>query len=406
MAAAEKAAAEVAKRELMKESAQAAIKSGAYGAQQEALNAIRGVAIEAGAKAAQKVALKYQAAGALAGSATQNIPDVYQNIYEATGKQDLGAALAFGSFNAALDAITPVSLLRKASKAGIGPQELAAAWYKRAGKGAVEGLVTEGGTEALQEVSSAAAEKFVDNNQQFFSEKNFERFVNAGLKGGLGGAGITSATNVAFGKGPEPVAKEQRLADFMAPPAPESLEPEQVAATEQQVTPSIEGFEVAPEGTQVDETAPVTVEGATDVGQPNAPAGGEGAVLAGATDTGAPTEGLGEPTAAGVVPTGENVPSVDEGKRQQSDSIEKDINQAADLIAAGADSATLSKYFSPEVIIEAVKRVTQGAPEETVQETIPVEEGADLGTETTEAVQAEAQGQEAAPATRSSSRHR
>jgi hypothetical protein len=139
----------------------------------------------------------------VAGSAAQNIPDVYQNIYEATGQEDLGAALAFGGFNAALDAILPINLLRKFTKTGISPEEVAAAWYKRAGKGAAKGFVTEGGTEALQEVSSAAAEKFVDENQEFFSEKNFERFINSGLKGGFGGAGITAATDVAFGKGPE-----------------------------------------------------------------------------------------------------------------------------------------------------------------------------------------------------------
>ena len=185
----------------------------------ETLDSIRDAAISAGAKEAQKIALRSQAAGAVVGSAAQNIPDVYQNIYEATGQQDLGAALAFGGFNAALDAILPINLLRKFTKTGISPEEVAAAWYKRAGKGAAKGFVTEGGTEALQEVSSAAAEKFVDENQEFFSEKNFERFINSGLKGGFGGAGITAATDVAFGKGPEgkkKPAKGQTILDTLA----------------------------------------------------------------------------------------------------------------------------------------------------------------------------------------------
>jgi len=194
-AAAMQTAERVAAQEIARASAQRVLTK-------EALDGIRDTAISAGAKEAQKIALKYQAVGAVAGSAAQNIPDVYQNIYEATGQEDLGAALAFGGFNAALDAILPINLLRKFTKTGISPEEVAAAWYKRAGKGAVTGFVTEGGTEALQEVSSAAAEKFVDQNQEFFSEKNFERFINSGLKGGFGGAGITSATDVAFGKGP------------------------------------------------------------------------------------------------------------------------------------------------------------------------------------------------------------
>ena len=194
--AAEKAAQDFAAKEVARAAAKNILT-------QESIEGIKKAALDVGMKEAQRTALKYQASGALAGSAAQNIPDVYQNIYEATGKEDLGAALAFGSFNAALDAITPVALLRKMSKAGLKPEEVAAAWYKRAGKGAAQGFVTEGGTEALQEVSSAAAEKFVDKNQQFFSEKNFERFINAGLKGGFGGAGITAATDVLFGKGPE-----------------------------------------------------------------------------------------------------------------------------------------------------------------------------------------------------------
>jgi len=214
-AAAMQAAEQVASRGVIK-----AMEAGPI--QAATLEAIKKQALDAGIKEAQKIGLKYQTAGALAGSAAQNVPDVYQNIYEATGKQDLGAALAFGAFNSALDAITPISLLRKMSKAGVSPEEVAAAWYKRAGKGAVQGFISEGGTEALQEVSSAAAEKFVDNNQQFFSEKNFERFINAGLKGGFGGAGITAATDVAFGKGPTaPPSTETQTQQEVPPPGGE-----------------------------------------------------------------------------------------------------------------------------------------------------------------------------------------
>jgi hypothetical protein len=181
---------------------------------------LKQAATQAGIQAARQTALKYEAGGALAGSAAQNIPDVYQNIYEATGQQDLGTAIAFGSFNAVLDAALPISLLRKAKLSGIGPEELGAAWYKRAGTGVAKGFVTEGGTEALQEVSSAAAENFVDQNLGFFTPQNFERFINAGLKGGLGGAGITGVADVVLGKGPEAEAQKVQtkgLADVEVP---------------------------------------------------------------------------------------------------------------------------------------------------------------------------------------------
>lgn len=241
----------------------------------ETLDSIKDAAISAGAKEAQKIALKYQAVGAVAGSAAQNIPDVYQNIYEATGQQDLGAALAFGSFNAALDAITPIALLRKATKTGIGPEELAAAWYKRAGKGAAKGFVTEGGTEAIQEASSAAAEKFVDENQEFFSEKNFERFINSGLKGGFGGAGITAATDVAFGKGPEGRKKP------------------------------------APGKTILD-----TLAGDEDVARIDEPAGGESTEVAGEPGVKRPAGGLGGAQSGRVVPTEQVAGRLDDREEQ------------------------------------------------------------------------------------------
>ena len=161
--------------------------------------AAKEIAMKAGLDAAKRQALKYEAAGALAGSAAQNVPDVYQGLYE-KGYDNIPAALLFGGFNAALDAVTPINLLRKAKLSGIPENEIIGAWYKRAGKGALEGMVSEGATESIQEMSSAAAEKFVDSNNNFFTPQNFERFINAGLKGGLGGAGISAATNVAFGR--------------------------------------------------------------------------------------------------------------------------------------------------------------------------------------------------------------
>ena len=263
---------------------------------------LKQAATQAGIQAARQTALKYEAGGALAGSAAQNIPDVYQNIYEATGQQDLGTAIAFGSFNAVLDAVTPVALLRKAKLSGIGPEELGAAWYKRAGKGVAQGFFTEGGTEALQEASSAAAESFVDQNRGFFTPQNFERFINAGLKGGLGGAGITGATDIVFGKGPEAgtegVIKTKGLADVEVPTDSPIVGTtkvnvggkESVKVTRQdgsveidgvQVTPptdvdvapqvaptlaprNVSGFEISPEGTPV-AAAPTSAAPATEV---------------------------------------------------------------------------------------------------------------------------------------------
>ena len=194
----------IAAKEAAEKAVIAAAAKGVAGAELESL------AMKAGVDAARKTALKYEAAGALAGSAAQNIPDVYQSIAQSTGKEELGVTLVSGGFNAVLDAITPLNLMRIARKRGLSPDELIGGWVKRLGKGFAQGLLTEGGTEAAQEMSTAAAEKFVDQNKNFFTEDNFVRFLDSGLKGGLGGGVLTGATNVAFNRAtpPPPFAKE------------------------------------------------------------------------------------------------------------------------------------------------------------------------------------------------------
>jgi len=196
MTAAVQAAEGVATREVAR-----AMSSGAL--TDATIQGIRKAALDEGLKAAQRTALKYQAVGAVTGSAAQNVPEVYQNIFEETGKEDIGAALLAGGFNSVLDAILPVQLLRKAGAAGIPQQEIIGAWYKRGAAGLGKGFLTEGATEAVQEMSSAAAEAFVAGNPNFFNEKNFVRFIDAGLKGGIGGGVITGASDIAFGRAPE-----------------------------------------------------------------------------------------------------------------------------------------------------------------------------------------------------------
>ena len=320
--AAKKAATEAAKRELMKDSVQAAVKSGAYGGQQETLNALKTVALEAGVKAgreaASKVALKYQAAGAIAGSALQNVPEVYQNVAQETGQEDLGAALLFGGFNSVLDAITPLSLLRKAKGIGLTEKELIGAWYKRAGKGVLTGFATEGATESIQEMSSAAAEKFVDNNKEFFTPQNFERFINAGPKGGIGGGVASGAANVAFGK------KERAVP---------SVTPEQPPTTQEGTEPPVPPTPTANKSTEEavaqamaagkpkEETADVTKPTFTQAG-------------------GASAEVLSEP--GGAVPT--------EGATTSGPAGVADIASATSLIEGGegAEQRPLNKATKPE----------------------------------------------------------
>jgi hypothetical protein len=387
---------------------------------------LKKAATQAGIQAARQTALKYEAGGALAGSAAQNIPDVYQNIYEATGKEDLGTAIAFGSFNAVLDAITPVALLRKAKLSGIGPEELGAAWYKRAGKGVAKGFVTEGGTEALQEASSATAESFVDENREFFTPQNFERFINAGLKGGLGGAGITGVADVALGKGPEAEAQKVQtkgLADVEVPTGADlGPEPELAPTTTQR---TVSGFEISPEGeavvpaptgapaTEVDlliqdfnkraeeikvleakkqngtitqaeqgalsgkrnkqrrvktqiETLQATQKGTPNVEPTDTVPSGAGVPVVEQPSPVVPTEGLGEPDGSGVVPPRPDVVQPVAGEGEQQAPVDKSLP-----IDADEEDFSLIHPITGEKIESEAPVEEQKATQEPLAEAIP-----------------------------------
>lgn len=232
MAAANTAAKEAAERTLM------GAAMGMGPPTQAALQKAKTEAIQAGVQAAEKVALRYQAIGGFAGSAAMNVPEVYQNVLQETGKESIPAALIAGGFNAALDAILPISLLARARKAGIPEKELMAAWYKRGAAGLGKGFLVEGATEAVQEASSIAAENFVAENSDVFNSKNLERVINAGIRGGIGGGVISGAADIALGKAPPPeISDRQRaeqlqrdiLGDIQKARAEQTLEEQKVA---------------------------------------------------------------------------------------------------------------------------------------------------------------------------------
>ena len=211
VAAAGQAASQAAKNRVLASAPAAAIESGA--AEQLAAKA----AISAASKAMTSKALQYEAAGAVLGSSALTIPDAYSTIYSETGKTELLPAIGGGLFNAGLDAITPISLLRAARGKGLTNQDIIGAWYMRGIKGAAKGAVTEGLTEGFQEVTNAAAVNFVDENKEIFTPENFVRFIDSGIRGALGGAAVTGAAGAAFGKR-EAAPKTEESTQFVPPP--------------------------------------------------------------------------------------------------------------------------------------------------------------------------------------------
>jgi hypothetical protein len=217
---ASQAAGEAAKRRALEEAKEAAMR-GAPGAAEEFVSGVAGQrAAAAGVTAAEKALFRNQLAAdvgsAYVGSAALNIPAAFQTIYSETGQESLLPAIGAGSFNALLDAATPVSILRAARGKGLTNQEIIGAWYLRGAKGLGAGALTEGLTESAQEITNAAAVNFVDENKEIFTPENLVKFIDSGLRGAIGGGGVQSATNILFGKeeGPKP-PEPQRL-----PPGP------------------------------------------------------------------------------------------------------------------------------------------------------------------------------------------
>ena len=139
-----------------------------------------------------------QLAGAAFGSYALNAPEVFENVYRETGETAPGTALLFGAAAASLDSILPLALAKNISgpmKAGIATKLLEKSGMSqgvlRSGTaGLFSGLGLEGITEGAQEGISIAAERFIDDNPDVFGSKEFDRIMEASVRGAVAGGGF------------------------------------------------------------------------------------------------------------------------------------------------------------------------------------------------------------------------
>lgn len=137
-------------------------------------------------------------AGAFLGSYALNAPEIFQNIYEETGQMEVGASMLFSVGAAALDSILPAQLAKNISgplkvgivekvleKSGMEPSLL-----RSVSAGLMKGVAGEGLTEGAQEAISITAEKFVAENPQVFGSKEWDRIMEAGVRGAIAGGGF------------------------------------------------------------------------------------------------------------------------------------------------------------------------------------------------------------------------
>ena len=183
----------------------------------------------------------------------------------------------------------------------------------------------------------------------------------------------------------------------------------------------VTAVELATEEAKEDAIAQVPTTGEADVGQPIPEAGGVSPELAGQPDQNPAAGGPAQPTANGVVPVGENVAPAVAGEAEQPGALKTHEAKVAearntakinfetaldqvnssdyngDLNAALEDYRqntldTLDEQGSKDYILDAERAFDRLVDE------YKTKQGAQVGAETPEAVQAETQGQEPAPA--------
>ena len=242
-----------------------------------------GISALTGAVAAPLVGLGSATGATLAsalGSYSLMAPESFAGIYAETGKLEPAAASIAGAVNSALELIAPVQLVRSFSpsmrkavvEAALKKSGMAPSIAANAAKGAVKSSATEGLTEGAQESVNIAAESFVSENPNIFTEENIARVLESTVAGAA--VGLPLGTVGGTGRGfrergqfaQERRAQEQAEADQLAAETivEEPVVAEETTAAEETVVVEepVVGEETIPEPTVAKKTETGTGTGA------------------------------------------------------------------------------------------------------------------------------------------------
>jgi hypothetical protein len=203
---------------------------------------------EAGVLGAEQLAKEEARRGAMGtslgvylGSYAQNAPEVFNSIYQETGQMEPGVAALFGSVSAGLDSVLPASILRSMSapvrvgvvekileRSGMQPGLL-----RKVVSQIPEAAAKEGLTEGAQEAINISAEDFVKNTEHIWGSKEWDRIVESGVRGAIGGGvfGAPAGVGERFAERrqeqaakDEEIRKEQEQIASLLPEEPTSIE--------------------------------------------------------------------------------------------------------------------------------------------------------------------------------------
>jgi hypothetical protein len=165
-------------------------------------------AAETAAKQAGQVAGKRAMYGGVyLGSFAQTAPEVFESIYQETGKMEPGISALAGGISSFLEAIVPGKLLGElggygrlkvieqlAKESGAAPKV-----WKYIGAEAAKTAGTEGLTEAAQEAINAAAEQVAGSTKGMLSPENIQRYKESFVKGAIGGGAFGTVSGTSQG---------------------------------------------------------------------------------------------------------------------------------------------------------------------------------------------------------------
>jgi hypothetical protein len=184
---------------------------GAMGAAMEAgpLSRAGLAAAEATAKGAGQVAgRRAMYGGVYLGSFAQNAPEVFESIYQETGKMEPGIAALAGGLSSVLDTIVPGKVLdnlggygklkvieQMAKDSGAAPKV-----WKYIGKEALKTAGAEGLTESAQEAINVVAEQVAGSTKGILAPENIQRYKESFVKGAIGGGAFGTISGVSEGR--------------------------------------------------------------------------------------------------------------------------------------------------------------------------------------------------------------
>ena len=194
-------------------------------------------------KGTQSAARKGMYGGVYMGSFAQNAPEVFEGIYQETGKFEPGIAALAGGIGAVLDSALPAKIFDGLGKYGklkvieelAKDSRAAPKVWKYVGKEAAQAAATEGLTESAQEAIGAYAKQVAGSSKSLFDPENTQQYKEAFVKGAIGGAGFGVPGGVAKG-----ITAKQEYARQQQPAAGPTEQTQQPTTTEQLALPAPE----------------------------------------------------------------------------------------------------------------------------------------------------------------------